>query len=271
MDSENGRIPSPIINDRFVMLPISKADAPITYSQIRACGYDLGKIAGDLSGQRVAPGQTAHLDPDLDSKSLPREARWRETFGQADKSASHLLANGVTVGDLFLFFGWYRKADHVGGVFRYLPEPGFHAFFGWLQVGCVVDCSDFNGEDFKWAKTHPHFFGTFGKAFVAARELKIGERKTGQPGAGVFGWDPALRLTMPGQDKRSVWKMPEWFFPHDGTFPMTYHGTAARYTKHAEFIEVRTVAKGQEFVIHTDQYPKAVPWACRLVQKGCGG
>jgi hypothetical protein len=204
----------------------------------------------------------------LDATSLPRKPGWRPIFGQAKTAAAHLLDQGVTIGDLFLFFGWYQRAEFVGGGFKYLREPGFHAIFGWLQAGCVMDCADFNGDDFKWAWAHPHFFGSYGKAFIAARKLKIRERETGHDGAGMLRWDPALQLTMPNQAKRSVWKLPPWFFPRDGAFPMTYHGDAARYHRHSDFVQVQTVAKGQELVIHTDQYPEAVKWACHLITKG---
>lgn len=52
----------------------------------------------------------AHLDPDLRRDALPtRPNGWRPAFGQSGAAAGHLFNQEVGIGDLFMFFGWFRK------------------------------------------------------------------------------------------------------------------------------------------------------------------
>jgi hypothetical protein len=213
---------------------------------------------------------SAHLDPDLDQYTARRGKNWRAAFGQVGSSESHLRKQGVTVGDLFLFFGWFREAQRVQGELRYRNEASDgHFLFGWLQVGAVLNCADPVAQGFIWAANHPHFSGGYGTAYVATKDLTFGGRATGFSGAGVFrNSSPVLQLTSPNQPNRSVWRMPPWFRPRDGNFPMTYHCEVSRYTCKKEEVQVRTVARGQEFVIDVTEYPEAIRWAREIISAG---
>lgn len=49
---------------------------------------------------------------------------------------SHLANEGVGVGDVFLFFGWFREVEQQQGRWRYARRAlNIHSLFGWLQVG----------------------------------------------------------------------------------------------------------------------------------------
>ncbi|WP_231480625.1 hypothetical protein [Thiomonas sp. FB-Cd] len=60
-------------------------------------------------------------------------------MGQTGAAQSHLAHQGVGVGDVFLFFGWFRRAESVAGCWRYAPDaPDLHVLFGWLEVDEVL-------------------------------------------------------------------------------------------------------------------------------------
>jgi len=56
----------------------------------------------------------AHLDPDLDAASRRREPGWRPLLGQHGAAQSHLCNESVGPGDLFLFFGLFRRTEQRG-------------------------------------------------------------------------------------------------------------------------------------------------------------
>src|SRR5688572_16911215 len=139
-DSGSGGGPSPVMPDgRMVSLPIPDRTAPKAYADLSwAPGQSMGDIIRDLAPARVRPDHFAHLDPDLDPGTVQRQKGWRPIFGQTGSSQTHLANSGVGAGDVFLFFGLFRKAQYrnerlsfVGGA-----KPA-HVLFGWLQVDSV--------------------------------------------------------------------------------------------------------------------------------------
>ena len=140
-------------------------------------------------GGRPEPGAEAHLDPDLDRSSLDRAPGWRPSLGQVAQSLSHLRAQGVSPGDLFLFFGRFRQTELEAGRLRYRPgAPELHLIFGWLQVGAVLDFHHWVPE---WMRNHPHtkicIRPNWG--FVAADRLAISGEQLHREGAGMLGID----------------------------------------------------------------------------------
>ncbi len=135
----------------------SKTAHGITYSKIDVFGRTAAEVLCDL--QPNHPWLGAHLDPDLRANNLPRLADWRPLFGQADKAQSHLATNQVGVGDLFLFFGWFRETqwDRRGRLTFRPGAPNIHLLFGWLEVGEVWDVGARpSGPWPAWARYHPH-------------------------------------------------------------------------------------------------------------------
>jgi hypothetical protein len=268
MDSENGGIPSPILENKLITLPIPTTDITVNYSSLQAAGHNLGKLFSNLSEDPNASSKFAHLDPDLHAGSVKRQPGWLPIFGQFGAAETHLCNQGVTVGDLFLFFGWFREVECTTGIYRYIKEaPNLHVLFGWLQVGKIVSCTGQVAPTIKWAQQHPHFLGKYGLAFLATKKLALGGGKTGIPGAGVFNFSNELCLTDRSQHKRSLWRMPFWFYPRNGMYPMSYHRDQKKYVQGQNHVNIQTVAKGQEFVINCDQYPEAIGWAKKLIMK----
>ena len=144
-DSEYGRVPSPVLPDgRMISLPIPDRDAPTAYEAIRRDELTMADLVVDLGAKRGKPAKPiartdfAHLDPDLDPDAVSRRSGWRPIFGQSGAALGHLTNEGVGVGDLFLFFGWFRPAEIVAGHWRYVRgSDSFHALWGWLLVGDI--------------------------------------------------------------------------------------------------------------------------------------
>ena len=164
-----------------------------------------------MTGGTISSESEAHLDPDLRFNSLPRLKGWRPLFGQAGSAQGHLKNQGITKGDIFVFYGWFRKAKCVGGKYQYIKNaPDLHVIFGWLQVEKIIPVSRKEIAP-QWALYHPHFNRpqnySNDSVYVATKELKIPGYNLNLPGAGCFDYyDPILTLTAPGQRKKTVLK-----------------------------------------------------------------
>ena len=154
-DSSTGGIPNPILPDGTLLsLPIPSSRDGVRYGELSYDGMSYYDIIHAIAPKRqIQASSTCHLDPDLRKGVLPRE-KWIPAFGQAGSSLSHLFNQGVGVGDLFLFFGWYRKTELHNGVLRFVPNaPDLHIIYGYLQVGSIIRQKEDLPEELM---THPH-------------------------------------------------------------------------------------------------------------------
>jgi hypothetical protein len=269
-DSQYGGVASPILPDgEITSFPIpSRFGRPVTQLSFR------GKPLTDLLNDLATGIETVHLDPDLHDGSVPRKGGWRPTFGQVGSAQSHLANEGVGVGDVFLFFGWFRQVEQQQGRWRYVRRaPNIHSLFGWLQVGNVIKIS--NAIDvatrYPWLADHPHIqhgavIGANNTLYVAADTLSIDGQPTGAAGAGMFRrWAMPLQLTEPGST-RSKWLLPAWMTPDVRMPPMSMHGSAARWEPAGDSVRLQTVGKGQEFVLNIGKQPKGQDWLRGLIE-----
>ena len=272
-DSSSGGKPSPIFPDgRMVSLPIPDKQSPIRYADIRWQEYNLGSLVSDLTGGRIPASHFAHLDPDINSESLSRHPQWRPIFGQTGAAQGHLRKNGVQAGDIFLFFGVFR---HVIQTARKLvwntQSPRRHVLWGWLQIDEVLKVDDCDLSNCIWAKYHPHFHReheTNNTLYLARRYLTLAGVGAGeQPGAGVFPhFSEKLVLTAPSAATPSQWDLPRWFYPHDGKYPLTYHSDIARWQRTENGARLNAIARGQEFILDTADFPEAIEWLKGLLE-----
>lgn len=272
-DGDYGGVPSPIFPDgRIISLPIpSRAGRPLHELQFGAS--PLHEVVSDL-GATLTPASTVHLDPDLCASTVQRQAGWRPSLGQVAQAQGHLRKQGVTTGDVFLFFGWYRpvERDPSGSRWRYVPGAAdMHSLFGWMQVEEIHDASDPELERARpWLADHPHVshrahFTTQSVIYVGGPTLSFASRDV--RGAGAFSrWSPQLRLTDARQHLKSVWSVPAWMSPASGRL-MSYHRDPRRWKTDGEWSQLRTVGKGQEFVLDVgdDQVPRR--WITDLVEQ----
>lgn len=265
-DSAHGGCPSPILDGQLLCpLPIPDAGAPTPYGEISSFhGSAIAQIVEDLTDGRVGRGDGAHLDPDLRRDATARAAGWRPIFGQAGAAQSHLASHGIGRGDLFLFFGCFRRAERIGGALRFVRSaPKLHVIFGWLQVGSVIRATGGLAAKIPWADGHPHLaapdrYKNNTLYFASDRLSSLG---IDAGGGGVFQrLAPELILTQTDPYANcSVWRLPRWFHP-GGRAPLSYHSRANRWTDCATSVRVQSAYPGQEFVLDVGQYPEARAW-----------
>jgi len=272
-DSSAGGVPSPIFPDgRMVSLPIPDKNSAVTYGDISYDGESLGNLVSHLTKGRLPPHYRAHIDPDLVHDNLPRSPDWQPIFGQTGQAQGHLRNNEVGQGDLFLFFGLFRRVEMLKGSYTWVPEarPG-HVIWGWLQVAKVLQLGNSRPHGYEWADYHPHFNrGTDPNnvVYLASRHLQIGKRAVDLQGAGVFPrFSISRHLTALHAEKLSIWDLPGWFHPGETRTPLTYHANMQRWQKRGDRTELKSVARGQEFVLDCDEYPEAAQWAYDLIKK----
>lgn len=274
-DSGSGGCPSPIMpNGEMVSLPIPDKMAPRTYAELNwAPGENMGDLIRDLAPIRVRSDHFAHLDPDLDPDTVARPEGWRPLFGQSGSSQSHLANCGIEAGDLFLFFGLFREAKYQDGRLAFVrAAKAVHVLFGWLQVDSI-HAADASRAELPWAADHPHFHSlpdSRNFVYVARKSLEVPGLNVRLPGACLFRqYDSRLRLTAPGAST-SEWLIPAWFEPIGGRPPLTYHSDRDRWRRVGDEVRLRTVGRGQEFVLNLSEYPEAFGWLAGLFSRTQG-
>lgn len=205
-DSSAGGVASPILPDgTLVSLPIPDPGSHITYDDLTRHEYPLGQMVEDLTEKEIRRDDKVHLDPDLEIGAYLRTPGWRPLFGQDGAAQGHLRNSGIKEGDLFLYFGWFRKVEFVNG--------------------------------------HP---------------LEL-------PGAGLFrGYSQELCLTAVESSQRTVWRLPIWFFPEGSRPPLSYHSRKSRWSMKDGHVLLKTVGRGQEFVLDTQYYQESTSWLLEL-------
>ena len=249
-DSGYGKRPSPVFADSTIQsLPIecsppSPAYASLTPASIVAQGFpNLGRFLSSYHPTLGGSG-IAHLDPDLESGAFKRAPGWVPCFGQDNSSmaASHLDNEGVGIGDLFLFYGWFDDVVRSGSGWLRKGNDR-HVIWGWLQVGSIVVPSSPKSIP-TWLNYHPHVVhrSTYlkNRIYLSAPALNIDDAAlTGIPGAGVFGHESGSRriTAIPGSRKLYPTGLPNWL-----------EGTRHR----------------QEQVWNTHGVPEAINWLRRI-------
>lgn len=271
-DSSSGGKPSPILPDgRILSFPIPDKQSSIRYNDIRWKEYNLGSFVSDLTGRRISASHFAHLDPDLSSESLSRSPDWKPLFGQTGAAQGHLRKNDVQAGDVFLFFGLYQDVIQSSGKLEWdTRSPRRHVLWGWLQIDEAVKIDGCDLSKYEWARYHPHFQRkpeANNTVYVARKYLALpGVSSEGLIGAGVFAHiSEELVLSDPDGTTPSEWKLPQWIYPRDGKIPLTYHSSLARWQKTDNAVRLKAVARGQEFILNTAEFPEAVEWLKELI------
>jgi hypothetical protein len=249
--------------------------------------YKLGDVVKDLTRRRqpknrIDGNSAIHLDPDLNRSKANRLSGWRPAFGQDGAAQEHLANQGVDIGDIFLFFGWFRQVhkinsqgqmcwDFVGGA------PDVHVIFGWLQIGAILRVGKYPmpGLYHPWLKEHPHIqdanaFPSNNTIYIASDQLVIDRTSTGLLGGGTFReFSPTRQLTGPNAPGRTTWQLPDWFYPfvRPRRPPLTYHPNQASWERPIGApgtVTLRSVDIGQEFVLNGGRYPEAGGWLKQL-------
>lgn len=252
-DSSYGKIPSPILPDGTLLsLPIPSKGDPDTYSDISFNGQTYYDIITQLNPRtKIKPDHFLHLDPDIRAEVKPRENNWTPAFGQGMAALGHLKNQGVGMGDIFLFFGWFRQTELKNGKLSYVKDaPDLQVIYGYFQIGGIITCERDVPEHLR---CHPHArherWDKKNVIFTPMEKLSLSPDK---PGTGCLSYNENLVLTKKGC-KRSTWSLPE-FFRH---IPISYNANSWRDDC------FMAPARGQEFVF--DVNDEAMNWVKYLL------
>lgn len=244
-DSSCGGQASPILPDGTLLsMPIPSADEK-KYNEFYWEGLTYLEIIKQLNPKTTLNDNShCHLDPDLRNGTLNRGDEWKPAFGQTGSSLTELRDNGVKEGDLFLFFGWFKKTEYHNGQLRYMPKsPNLHVIYGYMQIGSIVESVNQIPD---WLKYHPH--ANFDNYKVAWRKKQNiiylpTEKLSFAPdlaGSGTFNFRQELVLTKGGYS-RSRWN-----------FPDSMRGTPISHNPNGWKKDYfQSAARGQEFIMYT--------------------
>lgn len=165
----------------------------------------------------------------------------------------HLYNQGVGIGDLFLFFGWYRQTEIRDSRLRFVPgAPDLHIIYGYLQVGAIVKSKD---ELPRELLAHPHAadfrWNTNRNAlFLPTDTLSLNPTL---PGYGCLDYATKRVLTKQGC-KRRLWDLPPFF-----------RGITVSYNRKAWREEgFYSAGRGQEFIFEPNE--EALEWVKSVVE-----
>ena len=253
-DSKFGGQPSPIMPDGTLLsLPIPNRNESILFNDLNYRGKSYYEIIKELKPtSKINDDHFCHLDPDLREDIYVRSTLWQPLFGQADTAQIHLASQGVSKGDLFLFFGTFRQTEEISGKLQYKRNSkDVHIMFGYMQIGTIYNDSSVFPKEITY---HPHATPLFTERknnciYAATNELSLIPSKKG---AGCFEFDKKLILTKEGYSK-SRWALPDFF----KTIDISYH---TKDSFKDEYFQ--SAAKGQEFVMNADE--KVLEWVKNL-------
>ncbi len=273
-DQGSGGGPSPIFPDgTMVSLPIPDGRTARRYADIRHSSWDIGEVVRDMSSGKYGARSYVHLDPDLERDRALRIEGWRPAFGQTGAAQSHLAGMGVGQGDLFLFFGWFADIERsdAGRWKRQRGGRSVHAIHGWMQVGEVIDLQSgdpANWSHHPWLASHPHVGRGPERGntiYIATERLKLPTVESPDlEGGGHFETaGDELVLSAAGSKHKSVWSMPDFFDPESGR-RLSYHTDLRRWSRDIDGLKLRTVGRGQEFVIDVGEDNAALSWIAAI-------
>lgn len=253
-DSSYGGGASPIMpNGDLVSIPIpaKEKERGIPYSKLSYIDKSYYQIMEEL-GLTIPENKVCHFDPDLIPEAYVRKENWRGIFGQQGAAFTHLENQKIKRGDIFLFFGSFKRT-HFSGKIEFEKDYERHIIFGYLIVGEI--CTSKTGLTNPVFAQHPHFqnkelYGTRNSVYIAENE----------EGYGTFKYRDELVLTRKGFPK-SFWELPIMFHPSRGTTISRHSDKDFEVRKDKVFFQSKGI--GQDFVIQGP--PEIEKWAIDLI------
>lgn len=211
-DTGSGGAPSPIVDGRPISLPIpARQRSTTTFDSL-----GLGDLVEASTSGKIGRLHLCHEDPMF--------ADGECYFGQCGAAQSHLRNQGVTIGDVFLFFGLF--AEETTG-------ERHHRIFGFLRIAEIRQLGKLAAEPSVYPglpSHHPHLLGSsFSNNTIYRGIGKLARSATDK-----------LRLTQVGGPLMK-WDVPGWL----GEFGLSYHRKPERWFAKRK---LEIVARGQEFV-----------------------
>ncbi|MBR4634877.1 MAG: hypothetical protein IKO51_00760 [Clostridia bacterium] len=208
-DSANGGMPSPIMPDGTLLSMPIPSDDNMLYDELTYDRLSYSEILHQLAPRKKF-GQ-CHVDPDIRKNCRQKPVpNWTPAFGQIGAAQGVLSNANVEVGDIFLFFGWFRRVELHDGKFRFVrrntgdfyDHSDMHVIYGYLQIGDIVSDKSLISK-FPW---HPHssvsrLENSSNTLYLPSETLSI---VPGLDGYGTLGYRNDRVLTMRGKS-RATW------------------------------------------------------------------
>ena len=259
-DSANGGQASPILPDGTLLsLPIPSHDNT-HFSEIQWGGISFCDIIRQLKRNTFIDSDSrCHLDPDIRKGVRQRKTGWIPAFGQKGSPLTELFNNNIGIGDIFLFYGWFRHTVCHDGHLSYLRgAKDMHVIYAYLQIGKIIRAEKDIPD---WMREHPHanheryekeWENKQNAIFLPSVHLSINPE---MPGAGAFAFDRGRVLTKEGCS-RSRW-----------AFPEAMRGTPVSHCPNGWKKDYfQSAAIGQEFVM--DATPPVLEWLKTIFTPG---
>lgn len=254
-DSTYGGGSSPIMpNGDLISIPIPANDKEegIPYAEIRYGDKSYLQLMEEL-GMKIPENKICHFDPDLIRGAYNRAEKWNGIFGQQGAALSHLQNQEVEKGDIFLFFGSFKRT-WLSDKLRYEKDHERHIIFGYLVIGEIIEIED---ESSVIYKDHPHYVNK--EVYKPQNTVYIANNDND---FGAFKYREELVLTKNGYLK-SVWELPMIFHPLNGT-NMSRH-TEKAFEKRDGTLLFQSQGIGQDFVMSGNI--EIEKWAREIIAK----
>jgi hypothetical protein len=212
-DSSSGGCTNPIMPDGTLLsLPIPEKNTLVKYGDLQYGGHTYKKILEGLRPCGIF--ESCHLDPDIRDGIHKNPIKgWRAAFGQRDSALSYLRNAKVTVGDLFLFFGVFRKTEYYNDSIRFKKgEKPVQIVFGYMQIGGILDTpKDIARYYWHPHATNKHYNKDKNTIYLPSEKLSF---CPSFPGYGIFSYRPDRILTKSGENA-ATWKEHGFLMPHN--------------------------------------------------------
>lgn len=220
-DSTNGHCPSPIFPDGTLLsLPIPQQENDgVSYSDLFYNGKSYSEIIKEIHPS--FDGQFCHLDPDIRPNIRKNPvANWKPAFGQISSSNTYLMKN-AEIGDIILFFGWFKAVIEFNGRYRFASSKDKNDFYkyadlqiiyGYMQIGEIITSRD-RIKQYTW---HPHASNSrienkTNALYIPAEKLSF---DASMPGYGTLCYRKNRVLTKKGYS-RADWIPYEFLMPEN--------------------------------------------------------
>jgi len=235
-----------------IPIPANEKENGIPYSEIRYGEKSYLEIMEELA-IKIPEKKTCHFDPDLIKASSNRADNWNGIFGQQGAALTHLENQNVEKGDIFLFFGSFKRTFTAEQI-KFERDHERHIIFGYLIVGEIIKIENKQDSVFN---EHPHFknkelYSPRNTVFIAKNENDYG----------AFKYREELVLTKNGFPK-SMWELPMIFHHSRGT-KISRH-SEKDFEVRNELVFLKTRGIGQDFVISGNK--DIEKWAKKIINE----
>ena len=246
----HGGIPSPIMPDgTLLLLPKPVEDGTIHYQELTYQGqsyYDIA-VSLDENLQETLKNASCHTGCFINPASHVPPLEWYPAYIHNGPLESHLSRQNVSVGDIFLFYGWFRQTEYDNTYrLRFVPDaPELNIVFAYFQIGAIIKDNSFFSNHYNWQLNT-----LTNKRFVISSTIYLPTKKLSynnhQPGCDILSYSSKLILTKPGYHYNQ-WQLPDFLCSPDVT--ITYHNNRNNgFLSGKDYFKASPIS--EEFVIH---------------------